>query len=937
MRTKTKAMSALILTAVMAGFPFIVAANTVKTWATVYYGPDLAAAYLDSRLQQVRETLDGGYIAVANYTPYGTGKKKVWVIKFDSSGNLAWQQTYGASGDDYANSIAVSADGGYVVAGYTSSFGNGSSVYAWIRRILAAYISLLGHGSSNDAWIMKIDGQGGIAWQKNIRFTIAGGNKKFNMVQQTSDSGYIAVGEASVGINGSINAFIVKFDVDGNILWWKMYGHGDAYYDRAYWVQQTPDEEFIISGSSNNNAWIFKLDAQGILKWQKAYAVSNSRSMVANSVHLTSDGGYVAAGGYVDLATRQQEAYIMKLDAEGTVQQQKLFKMSPSYGSSSVFTIEEIKDSEYIVLGSLSNHSWIMKLDQNWNTLWQHSYYGTWYGISSDYFSTMQPASDGGYILAGYAISFDADKKQQAILLKVDSKGNLGGCAASLVHDITPSVLTKNIVPVGIAAKTQTAQLSASSGPASVLNAEGSKGTVCVDKDPQIAISPPALDFGALELPGESSKAVTIANTGYEDLIISRISITGLDADVFTQTNNCSTVAPNESCSAVVTFSASSAGAWTAYLSISSNDPGTPAAAVPLSGTAGDTIAPVSTTMITGKPGAHNWYVSDVTINITATDYGSGAREIHYRVDGSGAVVPGDSAELSLVSNGTHTVNYYAVDNAGNVENPHVLTLMIDKSAPDISASGTPLPNGEGWNNTDVTVTFTCHDAPSGIAECPAPVTVSAEGANQEVTGTAIDQAGNQASASIQLNIDKTPPLITPAVNRNPNADGWNNADVTITFTCTDTLSGISSCPPPVTVTTEGEDQVITGTAVDKAGNMATASVTLNIDKTPPSINLSAFPEILWPTNHKMDFVSISGSATDEFSGVASTGIAVTDEYGIYNIAVPGFGSTIELESWRDGTDLNGRHYTITAVATDKAGNKATATATVLVPHNTQK
>lgn len=917
MQTKTGAKGALvfILSLVMLGFPCNVGAqDAVRTWAKVYYGPGLADAYVNSGQQQVRETLDGGYIAVANYAPSGSSKRNVWVMKADSSGELAWQQTYGGAGNDYANAVAVSSDGGYVVAGYSSS---------------------LDTGDGDNAWIMKIDGQGGMMWQQHIGFRTSG-DEKFRMVQQTSDGGYIAVGEAG-GNNFMINAFIVRLDAAGNVQWWKMYGDGDAYPDRAYGVQQTQDGGFIVSGSSNNyNAWIFKLDSQGVLKWQKGYTISSSSGMVAYSVHGTSDGGYVASGGYVDTSTSRQEAYIMKLDANGVIQKQKLFKLSAGSGSSAAFTIEETNDSGYIVLGYLSNYPWLMKIDQSWNTVWQRSHYGTWYGTYSDYYTALQPASDGGYVMAGTAVSFDADKKRQAFLVKTDSEGSLGGCAGGLIHDIAPTVLTKTIVSATISGKEQSSKLSTASGPVSALNDYGSKGTVCVEKEPNIAVSPSTLDFAVSKLPGESSKSLTITNAGEGDLIISRITITGADAAAFTQTNDCATVAPNRSCSAIVTFSVSSAGTRTASLVISSNDPDTPQAAVPLSGVTGDTTAPVSTVMITGIPGNNNWYISDVTINIAATDFGSQVQEIHYQVNGSETVVPGDAAALSLVSDGTHTVNYYAVDTAGNEEMPHhSLTIMIDKTLPGISGSASPLPNSAGWNNSDVTVTFTCSDTPSGIAQCPGSVKVSAEGSGQIITGTAVDNAGNSSTASVTLNIDKTPPVITAAANKTPSADGWYNTDVTVTFTCKDTLSGIASCPSPTTVTTEGAGQVISGTAVDKAGNTATASITLNIDKTAPLIgNFAVSPANLWPPNLKMAKVMIIGTTIDGGSGVASTSIKVADEYGIYNMTASSFGSSVQLQAWRRGTDRDGRHYTITAVVTDKAGNQATATATVLVPHS---
>ena len=109
------------------------------------------------------------------------------------------------------------------------------------------------------------------------------------------------------------------------------------------------------------------------------------------------------------------------------------------------------------------------------------------------------------------------------------------------------------------------------------------------------------------------------------------------------------------------------------------------------------------------------------------------------------------------------------------------------------------------------------------------------------------------------------------------------------------------------------------------------------IDTVPPTVTVTATPNILWPPNHKMVDVKIDGYAIDDVSGIASVVITVTDEYGIYNITVHGFGSTIQLEAWREGTDKDGRVYTITVVATDIADNQSTVTTLVTVPHDMRK
>ncbi len=356
--------------------------------------------------------------------------------------------------------------------------------------------------------------------------------------------------------------------------------------------------------------------------------------------------------------------------------------------------------------------------------------------------------------------------------------------------------------------------------------------------------------------------------------------------------------------------------------------------------TVADTTPPVTTLgSISGIAGSNGWYLSPVTMTLMSTDVCSGVQSINYSIDGAASETSGSPASVTVSADGTHSVVFSARDNSGNTEASQTVAVKIDQAGPSIMAHALPAPNVFGWNNTDVTVSFGCTDDPagiaSGIASCTQPITVATEGSGQKVTGTAVDLAGNTASTEAAVNIDKTPPLITATVSPKPNANGWHRTDVTVSFTCSDTLSGIGSCPAPVTVTAEGAGQVISGTAEDKAGNRATASVTLNIDKSAPSVpTFSAGPAILWPPNHKMVDVLINGFALDPVSDIASIEINVTDEYGIYNMTVPGLGSTIQLEAWREGTDRDGRQYTITAVVTDKAGNQTTATAVVLCPHD---
>lgn len=302
-----------------------------------------------------------------------------------------------------------------------------------------------------------------------------------------------------------------------------------------------------------------------------------------------------------------------------------------------------------------------------------------------------------------------------------------------------------------------------------------------------------------------------------------------------------------------------------------------------------DRTAP--TTGISGT--SNNWVNGDVTVSLSSGDNLSGVAATSYAVDG-GATQTGTSFTLS--SDGDHTITYFSTDKAGNAEPAQTAHVKIDKTAPSIGHSFTPLSYTDGaWTNQDVTVTFDCADTGSGVASCTSPATKTTEGAAQQVKGTATDNAGNSATDTAVVSIDKTDPTITAAPDRPANAAGWYADDVTVNFLASDSLSGVASTSP-AKVLGEGTDQSASGTATDAAGNSASAGVTgINVDKTAPV--LSAAFSSGWHTGD----VTVTWSCTDARSGVA---------VGPANESVTG-----------EGNDLAS-----SATCTDNAGNTANET-----------
>ena len=291
-------------------------------------------------------------------------------------------------------------------------------------------------------------------------------------------------------------------------------------------------------------------------------------------------------------------------------------------------------------------------------------------------------------------------------------------------------------------------------------------------------------------------------------------------------------------------------------------------------------------------------------------------------VTASCTVAPaGATCQLVGLGEGSHTLAVSIEDRAGNSASDSV-TPVVDLTPPEIVATPSPAANAAGWNSTTVTVSFTCDDLLSGIVACPDPVTLTAEGAGQEVTGTVFDHAGNSASATVTVNIDLTPPTIAGLADPAANAQGWNNGDVTVSFDCQDALSGIASCTAPVTTTSEGADQVVAGTAVDLAGNSASASVTFSIDRTPPTFDPAEFRPLACPEVTLELLPQVRACFADALAGVDSSSVTLSVD-GVDRTA----DSTLAAGciAWDPLAPLAPGEHLATILATDLAGNTDSA------------
>lgn len=231
-----------------------------------------------------------------------------------------------------------------------------------------------------------------------------------------------------------------------------------------------------------------------------------------------------------------------------------------------------------------------------------------------------------------------------------------------------------------------------------------------------------------------------------------------------------------------------------------------------------DTSAPTASPSQTPAANAAGWNNGPVTVSWNWTDNAGG--------DG---IDPANCTTTSTSSGeGTLTLSATCTDLAGNTGTASA-SVNVDTTAPTVTASPDRAPNASGWHNASVTIAFSCNDALSGVASCPANQTLSGEGsAISSLAQAASDLAGNTSAPSnvVTAKIDKTAPTLAPSVSPNPVRQGQS---ATASAGATDALAGIAtqSCDP-ATTSTPGT-KTLTCTATDTAGNTSSTSVSYTV------------------------------------------------------------------------------------------------------------
>jgi len=346
----------------------------------------------------VQVTGDGGYIITGYTGSFGVHETDVYLVKTNSSGHMMWNKTFGSWGRESGSSVQVTGDGGYIITGYTGSYGGGLDVY-----------------------LIKTDSNGNWMWAKNFGGTNSEGGRS---VQVTGDGGYIVAGGTSSFGAGGTDVYLVKTDSGGNLEWEKTFGGEGSDYGTS--VQVTADGGYIITGyttSSGAGGWdvyLVKTDSSGNLEWEKTFGgiVSDSGS----SVQITDDGGYIITGNTLSYGVAgETDVYLIRTDSDGNLVWEKTFGGAGSdYGS----TVQVTADGGYILAGHTTSFGagetdvYLVKTDSTGTLQWEKTFGGTLYEVGY----SVQETSDGGYIITGDTRSSGAGSAD-VYLIRTDPQG----------------------------------------------------------------------------------------------------------------------------------------------------------------------------------------------------------------------------------------------------------------------------------------------------------------------------------------------------------------------------------------------------------------------------------------------------------------------------------------------------------------------------------
>lgn len=343
------------------------------------------------------QTADGGF-AIAGYTEsYSVGERDFWLVKTNETGKIQWNQSYGGAEDEEAYAIISTPDGGFAISGWTKSFGAGHT----------------------DIWLVKTDSEGVMEWNETYGDD---GYEGAGFVINTSDNGYLLAGSTRPdGVDQDDDMWIIKTNVSGVALWNETYGGEE--HDNGHSIIPTADGGFAVAGSTESygegekDAWLVKINASGEIVWNETYGGEYSDE--AMQVIQTLDGGFALTGSTFSYGAGLADMWLVKTNEEGKIQLNQTYGGS-SYDMSMAFL--QTSDGGFALTGAYDPGSglhdmWFVKT----NSLGEIEFDVTFVGSKGEFGVSMTQTSDGKYAIVG-VISDYSDEDLWLIIISLESE-----------------------------------------------------------------------------------------------------------------------------------------------------------------------------------------------------------------------------------------------------------------------------------------------------------------------------------------------------------------------------------------------------------------------------------------------------------------------------------------------------------------------------------
>jgi len=360
----------------------------------------------DDQGHAVVQTNDGGYAVAGRTSSFGAGGNDLFLIKTDNLGNIQWQKTYGSAGDEDGLSIVLteSPDFGFVLAGLTTSFGSVSA----------------------DAYIIKVDVSGVLQWSG--KYNTASNSEHARGVHIASNGDIIVVGTDNLDFFGSSDAVVMRLDSNGNRLWSKVFG--GSLNDHVHGIEELPGGNLIISGSSESfgpgstAGYVMKLSPNGNVLWDYTYGQSGVTGY--NSSVLTNDYQIVLTGLTNDFGNGFQ-TITTKIDTNGVVIWSKVYG-GPAFDRGA--SIKKVVNSnDYFIAANTESFGndlkeiLMLRISSAGDVIWSETI-GTNQDDQLNQWATNTIAAtlDGGFAMTGYSDGVFTGGNN-ALLLKSDGVG----------------------------------------------------------------------------------------------------------------------------------------------------------------------------------------------------------------------------------------------------------------------------------------------------------------------------------------------------------------------------------------------------------------------------------------------------------------------------------------------------------------------------------